>query len=75
MLHSSKTGVYNSTTPGAQLVFSCKTGWSPREQITAQCTTEGRWSPDPADHICEGIYQLQIKSMVVISFVATTIGP
>ena len=53
-LDSSITSYYNNTCSEMLLTFWCKTGWSPSEQITARCTTEQQWAPDPANHICEG---------------------
>ena len=48
-------GLYNSTLQGSHVTFWCAVGWLPAERYTAICTSEGKWSPDPALFVCSGM--------------------
>jgi hypothetical protein len=43
------TAVYNSTLEGSLLGLSC------RDAITAVCSADGMWTPDPNMHTCKSI--------------------
>ena len=44
---------YNSTLEGATVVFLCEEGYVPNSTHTGVCQDNGRWSPNPANHICD----------------------
>ena len=43
---------YQNTTEGAEIFFRCNPGFVPARNMTAVCGADGRWTPDPADHVC-----------------------
>ena len=46
---------YSSGVEGSQITYHCQPGLVPGEHMVANCTRNGRWNPDPAQLICEGI--------------------
>ena len=46
---------YTTTFEGSSITFTCEDGLFPDVTITATCTGEGHWSPDPATYICINI--------------------
>lgn len=47
-------GNYSNTTEGTIINFSCQVGFFPTYAVTATCTADGIWDPDPANHNCHG---------------------
>ena len=45
-------GPYQNTTEGAEISFSCNSGFVPNTTRMATCGADGRWNPDPATHMC-----------------------
>ena len=43
---------YQNTTAGAEISFSCNSGFVPSATMMATCGADGRWNPDPATHTC-----------------------
>ena len=43
---------YTTTFEGSSISFSCEDDLFPSVTITATCTGEGQWSPNPATYIC-----------------------
>ena len=43
---------YTTTFEGSSITFTCEDGLFPNDIITATCTGEGHWSPDPATYMC-----------------------
>ena len=43
---------YQNTLEGAEIVFGCNPGFLQAENVTAVCRADGRWTPDPATHVC-----------------------
>ena len=41
-----------NTVEASEVIFQCNDGLFPREQLTAICMSNGRWSPDPASVEC-----------------------
>ena len=50
-------GPYNKTLQGSRVTFGCESGWLPIGKYSAICTSEGKWSPDPAQFVCYGEIQ------------------
>ena len=46
---------YTTTFEGSSITFTCEDGLYPNVTITATCTGEGHWSPDPATYMCSNI--------------------
>ena len=46
---------YTTTFEGSSIIFTCKDGLFPNVNITATCTGEGHWTPDPATYMCINI--------------------
>ena len=46
---------YTTTFEGSSITFTCEEGLFPNDTITATCTGEGYWSPDPATYMCINI--------------------
>ena len=44
---------YTTTFKGSSITFTCEDGIFPNVNITATCTGEGHWSPDPATYMCK----------------------
>ena len=42
------------TTEGAEIVYRCDPGFQPQSNVTATCTSNGLWTPAPAQHQCIG---------------------
>ena len=47
-------GPYNSTLEGSRVTFRCELGRFPIGEYAAVCTSEGNWSPNPAQFVCSG---------------------
>ena len=45
---------YHNTTEGAEIFFICDPGFVPARRMRALCAADGRWTPNPADHMCTG---------------------
>ena len=45
-------GTYQNTTEGAEIAFGCNPGFVPAGIMTAVCTLNGSWTPDPAIFVC-----------------------
>ena len=45
-------GGYTSTVEGSVVAFHCNEGLIPLEQMNATCTSDGSWTPNPAELIC-----------------------
>ena len=43
---------YNSTLEGSTLLFSCKNGLIPDNEVIAVCHKNASWTPSPVDHNC-----------------------
>ena len=43
---------YTTTEEGSTIKFHCTDGFTPNHTITSVCTSEGKWTPDPAKHDC-----------------------
>ena len=43
---------YTTTFEGSSIPFTCEDGLFPNDIITATCTGEGHWSPDPTTYMC-----------------------
>ena len=43
---------YQNTTEGAEISFGCNPGFVPSARMTATCTSNGMWTPVPADLTC-----------------------
>ena len=43
---------YTTTFEGSSITFTCENGLFPKVTITANCTREGHWSPDPTIYMC-----------------------
>ena len=43
---------YTGTLEGSTLFYWCNRGFSPQGVLTAVCTANGNWIPDPADVTC-----------------------
>ena len=43
---------YTTTFEGSSITFTCEDGLFPNDTITATCTGEGHWSPNPATYMC-----------------------
>ena len=43
---------YHNTTEGAEIFFRCNPGFVPAGRMRAVCGADGRWNPDPGDHVC-----------------------
>lgn len=51
-------GFYNSTLQGSRVAFWCEPGRLPIGNYATICTSERKWSPDPAQFVCSGkIYE------------------
>ena len=48
------TEAFVNTTEDAEIFFRCSPGFVPAERMRAICTSDGRWNPDPATHVCTG---------------------
>ena len=46
------TEPYQNTTEGAEIFFRCNSMFVPSTRMTATCTSNGMWTPDPADLTC-----------------------
>ena len=44
---------YTTTFKGSSITFTCEDGIFPNVNITATCTGEGHWNPDPATYMCK----------------------
>ena len=48
-----------TTVGGAQIFFGCNPGYVPAGKMSATCiSSNGTWTPDPADLMCNGEIQL-----------------
>ncbi len=45
-------GSINNLTEGASIIFRCDEGFSPSSGMTAVCTRDMTWNPDPRNHQC-----------------------
>ena len=43
---------YSATFERSSITFTCEDGLLPNDTITATCTEEGYWSPNPATYMC-----------------------
>ena len=43
---------YTTTFEGSSITFTCEYGNFPNVNITATCTGEGNWNPDPTTYMC-----------------------
>ena len=43
---------HQNTTEGAEVFFMCNPMFVPTGRMTATCTSNGMWTPDPADLAC-----------------------
>ena len=60
---------YSSGIEGSQIMFYCHSGLAPAQQIMANCTNEGSWSPDPAELNCKGkLMVLRYISAIVYTY-------
>lgn len=61
-----RLGAYSGTLEGARVTFQCDDGYVPTIVGIATCKTNGRWTPDPVDHVCtlqEGMYVKKCHGM------------
>ena len=51
---------YHGVSLHSTVIFQCDSGWSPSEQFTTTCVRadidQPKWVPDPANHICSGMF-------------------
>lgn len=47
-----------STNEGAEMVYRCASGFQPVEVLTAVCSSNATWLPDPTSHECTSAYKL-----------------
>ena len=52
---------YQNTTEGAEIFFMCNQMFVPSARMTATCTSNGMWTPDPGNLTCTREYLLQKK--------------
>jgi len=45
-------GFYVNAVEGAMVAFFCNEGLIPAGQMNATCTSNGSWTPNPADLVC-----------------------
>ena len=43
---------YTGTLEGSTVFYQCNFGFGPQGVLTARCTANGNWIPDPADVTC-----------------------
>ena len=62
---------YNSTLFNARLTLTCAEGLLPSGVPSAQCFSNGSWSPDPTEFTCKNTSETQqgafIESSLIIS--------
>ena len=64
-------GGYTSTVEGSVVAFYCNEGLIPLGQMNTTCTSNGSWTPNPAELICseppsDGEGQLSVDSLVSV---------
>lgn len=52
-LNMNVSTTYNSTLLDSRLTLTCAEGLIPSGEQTAQCLSNGRWTPNPADFTCK----------------------
>ena len=49
---------YTATNEGAGVKYVCNKGFQPQTIVTSRCFHNRSWIPDPANHVCSGMYVL-----------------
>ena len=49
------SGVEVITIGEGVIAYQCEEGLVPKESVEAMCGDDGRWSPDPTQHMCSEI--------------------
>lgn len=57
-LENGSIEAFQNTTEGAEIFFECDPGFAPAGKMRAVCTSDGRWNPDPAMHMCTCKYPM-----------------
>ena len=48
----------NTTTEGSWMSYNCIDGFVPNNLLVAVCDSNGRWNPDPTEHICTPVTEM-----------------
>ena len=59
--------LYQNTTEGAEIFFSCNPGFVLAGRMTATCASNGMWTPDPASLTCTCEYLSVFRFVCSIS--------
>ena len=68
------SGVEVITIGEGVIVYQCEEGLVPEGRVEAMCGDDGRWSPDPTQHMCRTIINLNTTATTAATATTSTTG-